>query len=305
MRSPEHHHDFGENFVVTPVQGGHMNYERLLVTSDDADIQFAKCHDAARFSDQAREQHSREYLKKESMVMTHLRSQQYVHIPAHSRLIDDHTLVMEGLPPENGWHWRAPEESSSYIEDVLRALEALEHIAPPQSFLDSHGPSHTLIHDTGWPQLTPEQLPRVRANLHKTTPLLHSHLRDDARLLTESLNDLRAMTPTDTPPSRFCHHDLRQANLAWHPEYGVRIVDWSWAGLGLEHADSTSLLIDLHKSGHDTTPHRAHFNTDHAHLLLGYLLMRSVAPGGDSNDVRFHQTVSAVSAFSLLRGNGS
>lgn len=283
-----------------------MNYERLLVTSDDADIQFAKCHDVTRFSDQTREQHSREYLKKEHAIMAHLRSQYYEHVPAHSRLIDDHTLVMEGLSPADGWHWRAPEGESSYIQDVLSALATLKYVTPPASFLDSHGPSHTVLRDTGWPRLDDRRLTLVRANLRGIAPRLHARLRDDAYLLANTLEDLRNTESPDTPALRFCHHDLRQANLAWHPQHGVRIVDWSWAGMGLAGADSTSLLVDLHKSGHDTNPYyAAHFNPEHAHLTLGYLLARSITPGGDSGDVRFHQTVSAVSTFSLLHGSGS
>lgn len=306
MRSPERWHDFGEEFVATPVQGGHMNYERLLIASEDADIQFAKCHDATRFSDPIRERHSREYLAKEHMIMEHLRHQQYDHIPAHSRLIDDHTLLMEGLSSSNGWHWRAPDGESSYVQDVLSALETLEGVAPPSSFLDSHGPSHAVLRDTGWPQLDEQQLALVKANLHKTAPHLHTRLRSDAHQLADTLESLRGSAPSDTQALWFCHHDLRQANLAWHPQHGVRIVDWSWAGMGLEKADSTSLLVDLHKSGHDIEPYReTHFNPEHAHLTLGYLLARSIAPGGDSSSVRFHQTASAVSTFSLLHGSSS
>ena len=73
--------------------------------------------------------------------------------------------------------------------------------------------------------------------------------------------------------------------------------------IGAERADSTSLLVDLHKSGHDIRRHlTTHFNSEHAHLQLGYLLSRAIAPSYDEfSTVRFHQLASAISTFDLLQ----
>ena len=298
---PEWRHE--DSVRVTPVSGGHMSYERILLHAGDT-VQFGKIHDSSRFTDPTRERHSREYLAKEQAMMTHLRAQDFPHIPAHSHLIDDHTLIMEGLSPEDGWQWRAPHEATDqYVADVTSALSQLAHTAHPTDFRDSHGATHDLLVEEGWPRITPQSMYDIKAHLQRTLPQLRPHLRDAARGLIATLPTLAGQQPRSYSQPRFlCHHDLRQANIAWHPAQGARLVDWSWAGLGLLGADHTSLLIDLHKSGHDIHHHlSSQFNPEHAQILLGYLLARSVAPGqGGSGTVRFHQAVSAISAFDLI-----
>jgi thiamine kinase-like enzyme len=106
---------------------------------------------------------------------------------------------------------------------------------------------------------------------------------------------------TDPDVFYFTHHDLRQANLAWHPQLGVKIIDWSWAGTGRKYSDTTTLLIDLHKSGHDVEKYLDYFNPDHALTLIGFWLAHSLWPTkSDDDSVRFHQVVSAISAYNLL-----
>lgn len=298
------HHDKPPR--ITPVHGGHMSYERLLIQTDD-DTLFAKIHDASQFTDPTRERHSREYLIKEHAMMEHLRQQSYEHVPIHSHLLEEHSLTMEGLSPEDGWHWRAPQTHiDQYIDNAMAALLALEEVDHPYDFLDSHAPAYEALINEGWHNLDTDDLSRVTNNLQHIYPRLCPSLQPAALDLLQSLPSLHSQSPNSAAPTRFCHHDLRQANVAWHPEHGVRIVDWSWAGTGLAGADRTSLLVDLHKSGHDVSAHlEDHFNPAHAHILLGFLLSRSIAPTRDSDKtVRFHQAVSAVSTYSLLSESG-
>lgn len=289
---------------ITPVAGGHMSYERLLVESQEHGLQFAKIHDASRFTDPVREHHSREYLVKEHAMLSHLRAQSFSHIPRHSRLIDDHSLIMEGLSPDDGWHWRAPtNQIDHYTHDVLAALDELAATEQPTDFLNSHGPAHDAFIREGWLSLDASGINTVATNLQHAASHMHPRMQNAAQQLRTQLQDLCTQPLPSGTPTQLCHHDLRQANVAWHPDYGARIVDWSWADVGLDHADHTSLLIDLHKSGHDMSRYLdRHFNPEHARLLLSFLLARSIAPArSDDSSVRFHQTVSAVSAFDLLQ----
>lgn len=287
---------------IRKVNGGHMSYERLLIDSPERGSQFVKLHDPSTFTDSIRERHSREYLIKEHTMMQHLRDQDFIHVPSHSRMIGDYGLVMQGLPPDESWHWKAPDlELGSYIETVLDALEELENTQPPDDFLDSHKPAHIALIEEGWKSLDTASLEHVAVKLGSILADLTPNFQQDALHLIGNLASLGGREISATP-KKFAHHDLRQANLAWHPHHGVRLVDWSWAGLGLEKADRTSLLIDLHKSGHSINSHlEEHFNIDHAHLLLGFLLARSIAPGrNEDSTVRFHQAVSAISTYSLM-----
>lgn len=299
----EHLARSSERLQVTEVSGGHMHYERLLINTEEDGRIFAKLHDASRFTDPVRERHSREYLTKEHAMLMHLQAHDFPHIPADVKIVGDHSLIMESLSDDDGWQWRAPSDNTEqYTRDVLAALAELETIAHPPNFLDSHGPAHTAFATEGWHNLE-GQLDTVAHTLHSVLPKLQPHMHRSAQELASSLATLRAHPLPPEGPSYFSHHDLRQANVAWHPHYGVKIVDWSWAGVGLERADQTSFLIDLHKSGRDVTSYlEDHFNAEHAHILLGFLLARSIAPAQDNNTtVRFHQTVSAISTYDLLR----
>lgn len=303
MRQPERPLYGHETVRVTPVTGGHMNYERLLIDTSDDGLLFAKLHSAEKFTDSVRERHSREYLHKEQAMMSHLRREGYADVPAHSRLADTHSLVMEGLSPEDDWQWRATQHTiDTYIDEVTAALTRLEQIQRPSDFFDSHAPTHRALIDEGWASLDSQRLGLLQQKLRSVAPRLQPRMLQTVEQLIDSLPTLCQRPLPATPPTRLCHHDMRQTNVAWHEQHGVRIVDWSWAGIGLEKADHTSLLVDLHKSGHDVSHHLSiHFNPDHAHLMLGFLLARAIAPsGGSGNEVRFHQTVSAVSTFDLL-----
>lgn len=282
-----------------------MNYERFLI-EDDARIEFVKHHNPLLFSDHAREQHSREYLLKEHAMMRHVRDQDFAHVPAYSRLIGDSSLVMEGLSENMHWHWRAPSPHSSYLEHTLSSLTRLSQIDAPDNFLDSHAPSHVSLVADGWRSVDSTQLEQVSSHLYTVSSSMHPRFQMLIPQLVGELYELRDTAPNTMPSTHFCHHDMRQANIAWHPDGDVKIVDWSWAGLGPEKADHTSLLIDLHKSGHDVTEHLdEHFDADHAHSMVGFLLARSIAPSLDpASTVRLHQAASAVSAYALMQQVG-
>lgn len=122
---------------------------------------------------------------------------------------------------------------------------------------------------------------------------------DTANIISES-SDL-VIKRSDIVPSVLNHHDARQANIAWHPEHGVRIVDWSWAEAGLVSGDSTMFLLDLTKAGHDITPYMSQFNPIYAKLVLGYWLQRSQTQHPEGHDVvRMHKFISALKAARLL-----
>ena len=124
----------------------------------------------------------------------------------------------------------------------------------------------------------------------------HTHLEEVQHLQQE------ASSLSRTPPLLPAHNDARQSNIAWHPEQGVRIVDWSWADPAPKNADATMFLIDLAKSGHDVSGHLARFNRDYAVILAGFWLAHSTWQARDAGStVREHQVASAASALELIR----
>ena len=98
------------------------------------------------------------------------------------------------------------------------------------------------------------------------------------------------------------HLDARQSNIAWSPESGARIVDWSWASAAPRGADRTMFIIDLFKAGFDVHPLvNHHLEPGYGLLQMGHWLARGTQPSspGDNN-VRFHQLASAASAATLM-----
>ena len=87
--------------------------------------------------------------------------------------------------------------------------------------------------------------------------------------------------------------------MAWHPNYGTRLVDWSWSGLGESGSDITSLLIDLHKSYHDISPYQNIINLDYCLTLMGFWLNHATWPYHGNDTTRFQQFLSALSAYEI------
>ncbi len=300
-----------EQLTFRSADGGHMAYKRLFVdTPDGAKTYFIKGQDGALFSDQERESHALQYLKKEHMLFAYLRDSDYAQIPGETGLIDDSFLIMEGLPKESGWYWRAPRDDPElfdrYMQSVLASFDDLQQIPIPGE--EYFFPKRILkvYMDEGWNRLDSAHIARVGTAANE----LRSKLRlETEAYLDEVLHALPELVPAGqalydvAQPYYLSHHDARQANIAWHPEHGTRNIDLSWMDIGFKNADSTMLLIDLAKAGHNIQPYmEQYFNPDHALLMMGHWLGRSAEPTRDGNPiVRLHQLASAVTAFSLLK----
>ena len=284
-----------------PVNGGHMAYDYRLYNHPSGAI-FVKRHTPSNFTNPEREEHSRYYLSKESIVINHLRDGGYAHVPGDQLLVGDSVLVMEGLAPKKGWHWQIPDgaEREAYIQQTLTAFEGLEHV-PKLELEEPILPSIVSFYEEGWGAYTSESRQKIINRLREFTPRLHP---STARSIGNLINDLDALASALPPKSltTFSHHDARQNNIAWHPDHGVRIVDWSWYGPGTPKADTTSFLIDVAKSGIDITPYLArYFDAEHAKLLIGFWLHHSLWPTRTAdNSVRLHQIASALTAYQLV-----
>jgi len=299
-----------EHGLTEHTKGGHMSYDYRLLHSDSYGPLFSKRHIPERHTDARREANSRLYLRKEAETLASLRDKGFPHIPGLSMLYDDSLLVIEGLPESQGWHWRAPgdeELRERYIRETLASLRQLESQEALQD--DALTPSIVSFIEEGWDALDSEQqLASVRDKIQKLQPGLHLTTAAAARRLSSDIESLRDTTlGSDIMiDSALSHHDARQANIAWHPEHGVRLVDWSWAGIGVKGADTTSFLIDIAKSGYDVSPYMNEcFNPAHARILIGFWLGHSIWPSRAGNEVvRLHQVASAATAYELLETLG-
>lgn len=287
--------------TITAIDAGHMEYNKFIFQKDGTAV-FAKQHDIQNFTDIDRAQHSYEYLEKEALTMAHLRRHGFSAIPERSVLYVD-TLSMDALQEEAGWKWRAePDSIDAYITDSLAIFRALEATpVPADSF--SIEPSYESMRTEGWWTFTDETVAQLEQRLRQFAPRLTEASRATAQQLLDEINDLHqsATAPRTTSHFVFCHHDVRQSNLAWHPEHGSKLVDWSWAGLGEPNSDSTSFLIDLAKSGHDISAYHEHINPHHCLTLIGFWLAHSTWPAHKDDTVRFQQFVSALSGYEVLK----
>ena len=273
--------------IRTPVDGGHMDYDKYI-----ADSAFVKIHHNARPTHLL-------YLKKEADIMSHLRTTQYSYVPRMSHMPHEHMLVMEALAPDKGWYWRAPVDLlDEYIDDTLEAFATLERQPLPADVYDIDGSFGTHTSE-GWPHFTPEKRAKI-------TPLLNQ-LRPDTQVaatrLLANCDELQSLARTIQLPGKFvfCHHDARQANIAWHPTHGARIVDWAWADIGRPRSDITTLLIDLHKHGHDVSPYRHLINPEHCLTMIGFWLEHASWPIAErSQSIRLQQFLSAVAGYEVL-----
>lgn len=301
---------FGEPLTaINQASGGHMGYDRSILTTESGARYFVKQHSDDSFTDELKRSRSRLYLQKEYLLYDHLQVHAPAVIPTGVQLVGNQSLVMEGLASEQGWKWRAPKEHvAKYTVDIIRALEQITPIPVlEEPFAYTIKPSYETHIEEGWQAITDDTLTDIRA---KITAFADSIRRPEFRIvatqLTSDLPRLAQAASNITDPNEFyfTHHDLRQANVAWHPEHGAKIVDWSWAGPGRKLSDTTTLLIDLHKSGHDVRSYMQYFDRDHALTLIGFWLAHSLYPTpSDDNSVRFQQVLSAVSAYDLLVEN--
>ena len=299
LDSPEHERS------IKPLDLGHMAYRHYIARHDDTAI-FVKEHDALQFNDPHREAHSRAYLAKEQAHYRHLQAQGFTAIPRHTHLRDDQLLAMEHFDAKDDWHWRAPAESQLYIEAVLEAFDDLQATAPMIN--PAH---HQLINPTyetfwreGWDAIDEAARAAIDRRVAELSSGWSNQRRTAALATLESLEQLQneAQAIDRVAPLFAAHNDARQSNIAWHPEQGVRIVDWSWADPAPKNADATMFLIDLAKSGHDVSEHLTRFNRDYAVILAGFWLAHSTWQARDAGStVREHQVASAASALELIR----
>lgn len=285
---------FDSQSGTTPTTGGHMNYTRHIASLPTGRRVFVKRHDAETFSDIEREQHSREYLRKEHDVYRQLAPQTKV-IPQVFELVDDHTLILEACDPRDGWLWRAPYEPTlrdRYIRETIAALREIETLEYNDT--STVAPSHESFEKEGWANYP--------ANREEIMKRLRDHSSPIAHSLSEMIDHLYEADRNRTVRARtsLAHADLRQSNFAWHPTLGVRIVDWSWASPSSPGLDTTSFLIDLAKSGISIEDYMEDFDTTHARKLIGFWLGRSIQPSREGSLVREHQLASALAAFKLL-----
>ncbi len=289
-----------QNFRAS--KGGHMAYSRLLFDDQHGQTYFVKAHDPSLLTEEWRRKEMKYFLDKEARIYRHLESHGFAFAP-RLELYDEDMLVLTGLTEQDGWQWRAPtnpQQRERYTSDITAAFTALESIpVPPLS--DDDEVSIDTFYNHGWDKLHDINIDELIAtNLQRWSNELQRDLPAEAAALTQNVGSL---TVKRAHMSRHVlnHHDARQSNIAWHPDHGAQIVDWSWAEGGLPNGDTTMLIIDLHKSGHDTANAAHTINPTYAKMMLGYWLHRSQTEHMEGNDnVRMQQFISAVKAGVLL-----
>lgn len=299
-----------EEVRFSDAKGGHMAYRRLFAETPGGDVYFIKGQDNSLFTEDERATHAQQYLLKEHMLFTYLLECGYTSVPSTSRLIDESYLMIQGLPKEHGWYWRAPRDDpelfNRYVRDVLASYDELQRIPLPPE--DHFFPKRIMqvFMEEGWQYLSRTQIETVldaaqklRSELHPSTETM----LDEALAALQSLSTAGRQLYDTARPLFLTHHDARQANIAWHPEKGVKNIDLSWVDVGWRNADATMLLIDLAKAGYDVSPYmNEYLNPDHALLLMGHWFGRSAEPTRDGNPiVRLHQLASAVTAYKLIK----
>lgn len=285
-----------------PIEGGHMRYHKVIATKDESTV-FVKQHEPAAYTDPVKSQRCQEYLAKEAVMLSHLRHYNFTSIPSQSVFCRDRRLLaMETLSPAQGWQWYAHSVSlDRYLKDAIEAFDRLAHIPPPADTFPIEPALHSMWRE-GWQALDPSRIALLKEKL----PLFASKLHPSAQQAAEELMRLLPLLRHEhlqrqpSPSLVLCHHDIRQSNIAWHPKHGIKIVDWSWADLGEPGSDITSLLIDLHKSGHDVSAYQHLINPSHCLTLIGFWLGHATWPSHGDPDIRFQQFLSAVSAYELL-----
>ena len=296
-----------ETLKITTALGGHMAYDHLLIDSPDDQL-FAKIHNPKRFDDPIRENHSKNYLQKEYLFLKHLNLNNYNHIPKRCELINDTALVMDAMRNDSGWQWRIPNDGDAqekYISDSLRALDNLNKIQSPNtSYHKLINPTYGTLWREGWDSISDDKMINIKKKLEKVADIFDGDKKTRAVNLLDNIENLQSLAKNIEKTNEFVlsHGDARQSNIAWHPNHGVKIVDWSWADMAPKKSDSTMFLIDLAKSGHDVSPYmERYFSYDHAITLIGFWLAHSIWQPRDGDEtVRIQQIASAAAAYELI-----
>jgi hypothetical protein len=300
---------------ISDVNAGHMMYQKLRIQSANGDLYFVKTSDDSLLTDKTEADKMWQYLIKEQYAYDILDRNGFTHIPKVE--LDNRSLVMEYLANDQGWYWNAPDkESDKYVSDVLSALGELENLPISEELDQVESLTSTQkLFKRGWQTIDDLKIIKILNRSDDFEIQLKDHIFSGIEYIDTIINDVEfreeLIKNTDRyiklPTNNVGHFDARQANIGWHPVYGVKIIDWSWVSRGPAKSDSTMFLIDLHKSGVDVSEYiDTHFDVNHANLLIGYWLSRCAEPSFNNLDnVRFHQYASAVSAGSLLTKLGS
>ena len=288
--------EFSENY--RNINGGHMQYDKIIATKNDHSV-FIK-RTSTRYDDIKRNR-LHQYLRKEAFTMSYLRCHGYSGIPHRSILRDDDTFIMETMTSNEGWLWRAKNETlDAYVKSAKEKFDELENIPLPPDTFDIESSRDSFIKE-GWASLDEKKIAKLRELSLGFLDRLTPHSQNIAKKL---LADLPALLNaggrhSDIKKLVFCHHDIRQSNMAWHPKRGTKLIDWSWSGPGESGSDITSLLIDLHKSGHNISNYYKEINLDHCLTLMGFWLNHATWPYRGDDTLRFQQFLSALSAYEI------
>ncbi len=288
--------EFSENY--RNINGGHMQYDKIIATKNDHSV-FIK-RTSTRYDDIKRNR-LHQYLRKEAFTMSYLRCHGYSGIPHRSILRDDDTFIMETMTSNEGWLWRAKNETlDAYVKSAKEKFDELENIPLPPDTFDIESSRDSFIKE-GWASLDEKKIAKLRELSLGFLDRLTPHSQNIAKKL---LADLPALLNaggrhSDIKKLVFCHHDIRQSNMAWHSKRGTKLIDWSWSGPGESGSDITSLLIDLHKSGHNISNYYKEINLDHCLTLMGFWLNHATWPYRGDDTLRFQQFLSALSAYEI------
>ncbi len=292
---------------VSTAVGGHMAYKHLIVTSLH-DKLFIKSYDPDQFTSDIHRQHSLDYLTKEYLYLEYLHKKKYNEIPKRFELINGQILAMDALLVENGWHWQTPKNKTNankYIDDILAALNNLGEIKTPDisAKVDVRSTYEILISE-GWYDIDDKKIKKIKSKINSLSGRLATDFNINTDDFINNLDSLQSVALDTKYNGAFylSHNDARQSNVAWHPEFGVKIIDWSWAGDGPKNGDSTMFIIDLAKSGYNVNKYlKSHFNYGFALTLIGYWLAHSIVNAHNKrSNVRLHQIASAISAYRLI-----
>ena len=288
--------EFSEN--DRNINGGHMQYDKIIATKNDHSV-FIK-RTSTRYDDIKRNRLC-QYLRKEAFTISYLRCHGYSGIPPRSILRDDDTFIMETMTPNEGWLWRAKSETlDAYIKSAKEKFDELENIPLPPDTFDIESSRDSFIKE-GWASLDEQKIAKLRELSLGFLDRLTPHSQNIAKKLLADLPALLSAGSrhSDLKKLVFCHHDIRQSNMAWCPKRGTKLIDWSWSGPGESGSDITSLLIDLHKSGHNISNYYKEINLDHCLTLMGFWLNHATWPYRGDDTLRFQQFLSALSAYEI------
>lgn len=149
--------EFSENY--RNINGGHMQYDKIIATKNDHSV-FIK--QTSTSYDDIKRNRLRQYLRKEAFMTSYLRCHGYSGIPSRSILRDDDTFIMETMTPDEGWLWRAKNETLDiYIKSAKEKFDELENIPVPPDTFDIESSRDSFIKE-GWVSLDKQKIAKLR-----------------------------------------------------------------------------------------------------------------------------------------------